>query len=168
MHALHPPEILTDCLGLLHTAEAGTAAATRGGKQLARTWAIISNHLDGNICQMMTEKRLCWMPAHQSVSAIGVACKSNGRPITSLEWRANRLVDAVAKNESIRGAAPQCTIDLITSAEALVRHSAAQMGTATHLANNHVVVTQLDDGTVVRKTVRDAQEPPAKNVTHKP
>ena len=160
MLAVWPPRILTDCLGLLHTSEAGTAAATKSSRQLARTWAVIANQLDGDISKMTKEKRLRWMPAHQSVAAIGVACKSDGKPITSLEWRANRLVDAVAKNEATRGAAPQATIDLINSATALVKHSAAQMGTATHFANNHVTESTLEDGTTVRKTTRDAQEPP--------
>ena len=168
MQALHSPEVLTDCLGLLHTSEAGTAAATKGTRQLARTWAVISSNLDGDISRLMTDKKLCWIPAHQGVAAIGVACKSNGKPITSLEWRANRLVDAIAKNESARGVAPQSSIDLINSATALVKHAAAQMGAATHLANNHVLTSQLKDGRMVRKTVRDAQDPPRKNTAQKP
>ena len=164
-NALHPPMVITDCLGLLHTAEAGTAAATCGKRQLARTWAVIANNLDGDISQLTRERRLCWMPAHQGIGAIGVATKSNGKTITSLEWRANRLVDAVAKNESAKGQAPQTSIDLIVSATALVQHTAAQIGAATHLANNHVTSILLESGAIVNKTVRDVQDPPAKKRT---
>ena len=105
MHAPWSPKILTDCLGLLHAAEAGVAAATRSCKQLARTWAVIANHLDGDISSMVSDKRLRWMPAQQSVGATGVATKSDGKPITSLEWRANGLVDAIAKHEASKGVA---------------------------------------------------------------
>ena len=71
-------------------------------------------------------------------------------------------MDAIAKNESARGQAPQSSVDLLTSATALVQHSAAQTGTATHLANNFVTTVTLDSGKVVQKTIRDAQEPPAR------
>ena len=158
------PKIITDCLGLLHTAEAGVTAATRSSKQLARTWAIIAGHLDRNISEMVTSKRLRWMPAHQGPGAIGVAIKSDGTSITVLEWRANRLVDAIAKAEASRGVAPQGTIDLLISATALVQHTAAQIGAATHAANNHVIVVQLESGKTVNKTVRDVQEAPKKRV----
>ena len=159
-HAMHPSAIVTDCLGLVHTAENGTAAATSSNRQLARTWATIANHLDGDISSLTRDKRLCWMPAHQSHSAIGIVLKSNGKPISSLEWRANRLVDAVAKNESAKGQAPQATIELLVSATALVQHSAAQTGAATHFANNFTTTVQLESGAIVSKVIRDVQEAP--------
>ena len=162
------PKIITDCLGLLHTAEAGATAATRSSKQLARTWATIAGHLDGNISEMVTSKRLRWMPAHQGPGAIGVAVKSDGKPITVLEWRANRLVDAIAKAEASKGVAPQGTVDLLKSAAALVQHSAAQTGAATFAANNHIISVQLESGKVVNKTIRDVQEAPAKKKAQRP
>ena len=88
--------------------------------------------------------------------------KSNGKALTCLEWRANRLVDAVAKNESARGQAPQASVDLVTSATALVQHTAAQLGAATHFANNHVTSVMLENGKIVNKTIRDVQDPPVK------
>ena len=162
MHAHWEPKIITDCLGLLRTAEAGAAAATKSGKQLARTWAVIAANLDGDIAAMTSAKKLVWMPAHQGVGAIGTAIKSNGKPITSLEWRANRLVDAIAKFEASRGMAPQTTVDLLTSATALVRHAAAQVGSATFFANNQTEPCQLANGKTVLKTIRDVQEAPKK------
>ena len=161
------PRIITDCVGLLRTAELGEKAATKGSRQLARTWTVIAGHLAHDLNAMVRDKRLRWMPAHQGIGAIGVALKSDGRPITALEWRANRLVDAIAKLEATRGMAPEGTISLLNSAAALVRHTAAQMGTATHLANNHVVEVQLDCGKTVHKTIRDAQEPPKKQIPKK-
>ena len=124
--------------------------------------AIIAANLDGNIAAMTTAKKLVWMPAHQGVGAIGTALKSNGRPITPLEWRANRLVDAIAKFEASRGMAPQTTVDLLTSATALVRHTAAQVGAATYLANNQSEPCQLASGKIVQRTIRDVQEAPKK------
>ena len=157
---LHPSEIITDCLGLVHTAERGTAAATSGNKQLARTWAAIAGNLDGDVSCLTRNRRLSWMPAHQAHSAIGHRVKSNGKTLTSLEWRANRLVDAIAKNESARGQAPQATVDLLVSATALVKHSAAQTGAATHFANNFTTSVQLENGTIISKVIRDVQEAP--------
>ena len=108
------------------------------------------------------------MPAHQGPGAIGVAIKSDGKPITVLEWRANRLVDAIAKAEASRGMAPQGTVDLLNSATALVQRTAAQIGAATHAANNHITVVQLESGKTVNKTVRDAQQAPTKRTGRKP
>jgi hypothetical protein len=92
-----PPRVVTDCLGLVQTAEQGTFAATASRKQLARTWNMIANNLDGDIATLTRDKLLVWMPAHQSPDAINSAMKSNGVEVTSIEWRANRLVDALAK-----------------------------------------------------------------------
>ena len=56
-----------------------------------------------------------------------------------IDWRANRLVDALAKTGAAIVAPAPGTIDLVTSAESLVRHRLAQLAQATHRANNHTV-----------------------------
>ncbi len=71
-----------------------------------------------------------------------------------VDWRANRLVDALAKNGAATIAHPEDTIKLIKSAEALVKHRLAQLAQATHRVNNHVVTTIDDDGVWVTKTLR--------------
>ena len=63
--------------------------------------------------------------------------------------------------------APEDTVNLINSATALVKHAAAQMGTATYLANNHTISVQLECGKIVQKTIRDVQDPPKKQATKK-
>jgi hypothetical protein len=151
------PLAVTDCLGLLKTAARGANYATRPSMNLARVWNDISNLLDGEITQLVSSKALTWMPAHQSAAAIGQKIKSNGHPTTSLEWRANRLVDGLAKLAARKNATPSATLKLVNSAEALVRHTAAQLGVATFNANNHRRQVTNDDGSTGWRTMRDAQ-----------
>ena len=129
--------IVTDCLGLVKTAEHGTSAAVTSRKHLARVWGNISGSLDGKLEQLVTTNCFIWMPAHLTAAAIGNALKSNSSPVTARDWRANRLVDGLAKLAAADGAAPLTSVRLVDSAEALVRHAAAQLAVATHNANNH-------------------------------
>ena len=91
--------------------------------------------------------------------------KSNGRTLRSSEWRANRLADGLAKAAANRNAAPSTLTQLIASAEVLVRHSAALLGSVTYAANNHPAQRTTEDGRVVKYTVRDVIEPPRKKAT---
>ena len=150
-----PRWIVTDCLGLKKTAAGGAGAATAAKKHLARVWANIASSLDNKIEQLVDAKVLIWMPAHQSASAIGRAMKSNANPVTARDYRANRLVDGLAKLAASEGAAPKDTIRLIDSAECLVRHAAAQLAVATHNANNSKALKTKEDSTVVTVTRRD-------------
>ena len=72
-----------------------------------------------------------------------------------IEWRANRLVDALAKTGAATVAPASETIELVTSAEALVRHRLAQLAQATHRANNHIVTILKEEGEWVTKVLRD-------------
>ena len=56
--------------------------------------------------------RVVWMPAHRPQSSIGHAMKSNGHPINALDWRANRLVDALAKMAAMLDSAPDIAFSL--------------------------------------------------------
>ena len=47
LHSPWIPRVLTDCLGLIKTAEQGTPAATGSSRQLARTWNMIAHSLPG-------------------------------------------------------------------------------------------------------------------------
>ena len=155
-----PHKIITDCLGLKDTAALGVHAATTTKMHLARTWAGIAESLDGDLEQLIRSNILVWMPAHRTANDIGNALKSNASPVTAKEWRANRLVDGLAKLAAAQGTAPKATVRLIDSAEALVRHSAAQLAVATYNANHHQVHKVKEDGTVVGFTIRDSQEAP--------
>ena len=152
--------IVTDCLGLVNTARQGTPAAMTSKKHLARVWKHIANSLDGKLEVLTQGNALVWMPAHRSATAIGNARKSNHKFVTARDWRANRLVDGLAKHAASQGAAPQSTVDLINSAEFLARHAAAQLAVATYNANNHFTTKVKPDGTVVGCTLRDSQPAP--------
>ena len=51
--------------------------------------------LDNDITRL--SPYLTWMPAHISKGAIGTRKKSNHREVTAVDYRANRLVDLLAK-----------------------------------------------------------------------
>ena len=127
--------------------------------QLARTWAQIAHYIDGRIDTLAKEKLLVWMPAHQSAKAIGNKLKSNAIPITSIEWRSDNLVDDMAKLAARKGAASEDATKLLESAEALVKHVAAQLGVAIHSANDFKEVVVLASGESVTRSRRDAQQP---------
>ncbi len=66
------------------------------------------------------------------MAAIGTLIKSDGRPVTVVEWRANRLADALAKAAVGDEKVCQVASELMSQAEALVRHEAAVVGAVTH------------------------------------
>ena len=162
-----PIRVVTDCLGLLKTAEMGSAAANAPSMKLARTWAHISARMGGRMQELIQQEIMVWMPAHKSTASIGASLKSDNKAVTSKAWRANRLVDGLAKLAAADGAASKSTVLLIESAEVLVRHAAAQLGTATYYANNCAEEYVKDDGTVGRKSRRDAMDQPtSKTLKH--
>ena len=161
-HCAPQDKIITDCMGLLKTAERGLAAATSAKMGLARIWRMVAHTLDGNIAQLATEKKLSWMPAHQPPAAIGVALKSNGRTISAVDWRANHLVDGLAKLAAAEGASTIQEANLIHSAEVLVKHCAGQLAASTFAANNYVEHYTDDKGKPKTRTKRDSVEAPKK------
>ena len=128
--------------------------------QLARTWNVLAAALDGRLERLRQNKGLVWMPAHQSIDKVGIVKKSDGSRLTAVEWRANRLVDGLAKQVPLSNAALKGVIDLLVSAEHLTRHAAALLGIVTHAANNVKEQQVLEDGTIVVRTRRDSQDPP--------
>ena len=90
-------QIFTDCFGLRKTAEAGLAAATTAASPAARIWNMIGNVLDGDLTSLAASDGLQWIPAHLSFHAIGKQHVHGRSELTSLQWRSNRLVDALAQ-----------------------------------------------------------------------
>ena len=156
---LQPPIVVTDCLGLLDTAAAGARTATAANSSNARVWAIISEHIDGQLD--LLRKRLIWLPAHQTATAIGHRILSNGREMTAMDWRANRLVDKLAQKVAWGCISSHDAVKLTTSMRVAARHACALLGVVTHAANNHKVVEADRNGVMRTVTKRDAQEPPA-------
>jgi hypothetical protein len=150
-----PPDIVTDCLSILKAAAMGMASATAPNKTLATVWSLISVAVDGDVTSLVNTGRLKWMPSHGSLATIGSAIKSDGRPLTAIEWRANRLADALAKAAANE---PLCHVAyrLLGRAEALVKHEAAVVGVVTQAANNHSVEVVTPEGRTMTKTVRDS------------
>ena len=96
------------------------------------------------------------MPAHGAVDTIGRSLDSNGSEITAVEWRANRLVDALAKMAAQEGRLPSALFKLIEAASESVEFYAAKLGAATYEANHFKLQTVLPAGTTTHSTIRDS------------
>ena len=86
----------TDCKGMLDGLQSGLGAVLQPRMLQARTWTMISSRLDRSFED--AADRLILMPSHCPAAAIGKTLTSKGTPITPLMWRANRLVDILAKS----------------------------------------------------------------------
>ncbi len=161
-----PPRVVTDCLEVCKTLAAGKRAATAGRKRLARVWVRIHTVLEGDVASALS--KLNWMPAHGTSASIGRALKLDGTVVTALEWRANRLVDALAKHAAAFDRVPQRTLEAVSHAGRLAEYSAALLGTVTECANNWKQETVRHDGTPYWRTVRDSAPPPRASRPRKP
>ena len=119
---------------------------------------MIGTRLDGNIDTLARDRLLVWMPAHQPLAAIGTRQLSNGKLLTAVDWRSNRLVDALAKQAAATREVPMAAALLLKSAQTAVRHASALLGRVTVAANHHEVSTPQEDGTERKVVQRDAQQ----------
>ena len=147
-------------MSLLTTAELGAVRATQAKRQLARVWNEIAECLDGDTGQLTSEGKLVWMPAHQTAAMIGERKVSNGRKLSTVDWRANRLADALAKGAAGVRRAPKAVLRLLDSSAPAVKYSASLLGRVTFSANNHLVTVISPDGTVHKTVTRDASQVP--------
>ena len=113
-------------------AKAGTASATNGIKQLGRTLKAIASNMGDDISALVKTHLLSWIPAHLPYAAMGERMLPCGRRLTALDWRANRLVDALAKMGAAAHKASEETGKLLMSTAAIVIHNAAQLGQVTN------------------------------------
>ena len=155
-----PPTMKTDCLSLLATCRLGSKRATHHSRVLARVWVAISEAMDIDITALHEQGNLVWVPAHKSIKCVGEAKCSDGTRLSMIDWRANRLVDMLAKIAAGHLQASEHTTQLLTSIDAAVSYSACLLGVVTHAANNlHTTVT-LDGGKEVNKVLRDSADKP--------
>ena len=155
------PSMRTDCLSLLRTAEQGTRKATDSKRMLARVWKLIASNLDSYISALTDTQRLVWMPAHQSRGMVGEAALSNGVRLSTVDRRANRLVDAGAKLEAALRQMPPAINALLDSANHAVKFYAKMLGMVTYAANHCPEPVYDDDGTITStKLARDAVSKP--------
>jgi hypothetical protein len=75
---------------------------------------------------------------------------------SATDWRANRLVDALAKSVARGNAVTRKTQETIASAVYAAKHAGALLGTVTHAANHHKVETVRRDGSTYWKEMRDS------------
>ena len=92
------PAVVTDCLNIVQTLTRGLKIAIAGKSPFASAWKFVyrTNDMEDFSDEQLYE--LVWLPAHASAETIGSATMSNGEKVGPLHWRANRLVDLLAKS----------------------------------------------------------------------
>jgi hypothetical protein len=151
------PQVITDCMALIHAARAGPEAAARGSKADARIWKEIAD-LTGH-CFKQLQAKITWMPAH-TAAAEAQRVKSNGTVLTAAEWRANQLADSLAKKGAAKTALRDKSDAMILLAGDALQQSAARLGVATLAANRHAVVSVSHDGSSTTTYSRDSSAMP--------
>ena len=129
-------------------------------RPLDRLCGLIGGALDGHLGRLSSGGALVWLPAHRTRAAVGVATLSDGRVMSWTDWRANRLVDALAKSAARMRPMPPRVGTLLASASAAAQHAAALLGAVTHAANHHVVQVPDSTGKLVERVCRDAEPRP--------
>ena len=114
-----PPVMRTDCQALLSTLRSSPSDATGANRQLARIWVSVAEVLGGCFKAFQDCDRLVWMPAHTTLASVGEVKMSNGQRLTTVDWRANRLVDALAKTSALEAQYFPSAIKYLKSAERL-------------------------------------------------
>jgi hypothetical protein len=154
------PHITTDCLGILNIAKGGTAAAVAASNPNARIWKLIADATDGDITKL--SEKLVWMPSHQNESAIGQRYKSDGRRISCLDHRANKLVDKLATHRMAKSTVEKASRKLVKEVKAAAGAALATLGQVTWHANNYQVTEINKNGEQVVRTKRDSVDKPKK------
>jgi hypothetical protein len=155
-----PPKMKTDCMSILSAARAGTAAVTAASRPLARLWKKIAENISIDVSELVRNGIISWVPAHLSIKAVGERRLKNGDRFTMVDWRANRLVDILAKLGANANAPSDDTQRFLKSATALVKHMAAQLGETTFYANNCLLDGVDENGAAVQKLSRDSMPKP--------
>ncbi len=153
------PKIVTDCKGLLDAAKAGWHSAAAPSRVLARIWNMIATALDGDLQALV--QILTWMPAHQTLAMVGNLTLPSGKELSVVDWRANRLADAIAKAFARDNLIDRDTLEIVTSARAAVGYHVSLLAKVTHAANNCQVPSFRKDGTPYCKCARDSVDDPS-------
>ena len=111
-----PPCIVTDCLSILTTMQAGSNVATHHPRILACIWTAIQVALEMSFEQFLRDGLLVWMPAHQNTITIGERKKSDESRVSAVDWRAIRLVDMLANTGARRLQADETTWKIVEAA----------------------------------------------------
>ena len=82
--------------------------------------------------------------------------RSDGRAVTPVDWRANRLADAIAKRRAYAEAAPRADVARVEEACRAAATVAAVLGVVTMAANRYPDSRTTTSGAVVQVFRRDA------------
>ena len=99
---------------------------------------------------------LTWGPAHTSWASLGSRLRSDGMPLTAVDWRANGIADAAAKMAAGRHRAPAYVRRHYNELVAAHRYGAAVAGVACREANNYKSMTTDAAGGLKIVTYRDS------------
>ena len=91
---------------------------------------------------------------------VGEVKLSNGQKLAMADWRANRLVDLLAKKAAAARELPPNAVKLLDSGTVAVIAAAKLLGRVTHAANNLRVSVLGEDGNVSTQIMRDATPAP--------
>ena len=160
------PRLTTDCLGLVTALARGPDDAARADRPLARLWRLIFGHTAAVVPGFAAADRVVWMPAHCTRDAARFAVQSNGEKVSLLDWRANNLVDHLARAAASRNRAPAGDRRCLELATRAGGHCAARVGATSWAANHSPHTTTRADGSTVTLLCRDSEPPPAAKVGH--
>ena len=82
--------------------------------------------------------------------------RSDGSFVTAIDWRANRLVDHLARLAALQYGVPELAFTAFKQAMHAAEYCAAFLGTVTHKANHHKVLVTKPDGSQVFSYCRDS------------
>ncbi len=94
------------------------------------------------------------------------ALRSDGQPITSLDWRANRLVDWLAKSAARPLRVSARTRACIEDAATALEYSLAKLAAVTHAANHYKADVTMHDGSTVTVNRRDSAGAKPRRLQH--
>ena len=122
----------------------------------ARVWRMIFHTLDSAGQTLECMDNLSWMPSHTSRRSIGRSDKSDGTAVSSQDWRANRLVDAAARQCAVAHR-PSCKIRTeLANYQRAYYAGLLALATVTDASNFHSVRAVDENGNVVSRTIRDS------------
>ena len=101
-------------------------------------------------------ERTTWMPAHGPLSKVSSSLTSTGAAVTPIMWRANRLVDALAKLAAQPARLPTACSKFVASAAKLVESSLLTLGAVTLAANHHKSESLDGQGILSTTFLRDS------------
>jgi hypothetical protein len=152
------PRTITDCLNVVSAILGGRCRATAAKSPLARIWASAFDVMDDI---GVRGDEVTWMPSHGGQGSIGTAATSDGSRLTAVEWRANRLVDLLAKSAARPSRLTAKTRRLIAVAAEAAEFSLAKLGAVTFAANHFRVTSTREDGTELHAIRRDSGARPS-------